>query len=181
MCLKVLISQIAKFMGPTWGPPGSCRPQMGPMLAPWTLLPGMSKWHIFAVLYRHVHYRRQTPITQLYCLRLSLRSLTRSHFTRRPRIIIHTPLSPCSPRDAELLNVNLSSACYRASSWGWYQGRRLCHPVSGTICHAICKTTWWFYVYIIYKIETNKMFKSQCYNFLIEREWYRPMSSAIHA
>ena len=33
-------AQIAKFMGPTWGPPGSCRPQMGPMLAPWTLLSG---------------------------------------------------------------------------------------------------------------------------------------------
>ena len=31
-------SQIAKFMGPTWGPPGSCRPQMGPMLTPRTLL-----------------------------------------------------------------------------------------------------------------------------------------------
>ena len=30
----------AKFMGPTWGPPGSSRPQMGPMLAPWTLLSG---------------------------------------------------------------------------------------------------------------------------------------------
>ena len=27
-------------MGPTWGPPGSSRPQMGPMLAPWTLLSG---------------------------------------------------------------------------------------------------------------------------------------------
>ena len=27
-----------KVHGPTWGPPGSCRPQMGPMLAPWTLL-----------------------------------------------------------------------------------------------------------------------------------------------
>ena len=25
--------QLAKSMGPTWGPPGSCRPQMGPMLA----------------------------------------------------------------------------------------------------------------------------------------------------
>ena len=37
----VRISQIAKFMGPTWGPPGSCRPQIGPMLAPWTLLSGM--------------------------------------------------------------------------------------------------------------------------------------------
>ena len=31
------VSQIARFMGPTWEPPGSCRPQMGPMLAPWTL------------------------------------------------------------------------------------------------------------------------------------------------
>ena len=33
-------AQIVMFMGPTWGPPGSCRPQMGPMLAPWTLLSG---------------------------------------------------------------------------------------------------------------------------------------------
>ena len=24
-------TRIAKFMGPTWGPPGSCQPQMGPM------------------------------------------------------------------------------------------------------------------------------------------------------
>ena len=32
------ISQIAKFIGPTWDPPGSYRPQMGPMLAPGTLL-----------------------------------------------------------------------------------------------------------------------------------------------
>ena len=38
-------TQIAKFMGPTWGPPGSCRPQMGPMLAPWTLpSAGVSAW-----------------------------------------------------------------------------------------------------------------------------------------
>ena len=27
-------------MGPTWGPPGSCRPQMDPMLTPWTLVSG---------------------------------------------------------------------------------------------------------------------------------------------
>ena len=33
-------TQIAEFMGPTWGPPGSCRLQMGPMLAPWTLQSG---------------------------------------------------------------------------------------------------------------------------------------------
>ena len=34
-------SQVAKFMGPTWGPPGSCWPQIGPMLAQWTLLSGI--------------------------------------------------------------------------------------------------------------------------------------------
>ena len=39
MCHKVL-TLIARYMGPTWGPPGSCRPQMGPMLAPCTLLSG---------------------------------------------------------------------------------------------------------------------------------------------
>ena len=33
-------TQIAKFMGPTWGPPGSCRPQMDSILATWTLLSG---------------------------------------------------------------------------------------------------------------------------------------------
>ena len=36
----VEVPQIAKFMGPTWGPPGSCRPQMGLMWASWTLLSG---------------------------------------------------------------------------------------------------------------------------------------------
>ena len=35
-------SQITRFMGPTWDPPGSCQPQMGPMLAPWTLLSGIT-------------------------------------------------------------------------------------------------------------------------------------------
>ena len=30
------IYQITKFMGSTWGPPGSCRPQVGPTLAPWS-------------------------------------------------------------------------------------------------------------------------------------------------
>ena len=29
---------IARFIGPTWGPSGADRTQVGPMLAPWTLL-----------------------------------------------------------------------------------------------------------------------------------------------
>ena len=38
--VRTFPTQIARFTWPTWGPPGSCRPQLGPMLAPWTLLSG---------------------------------------------------------------------------------------------------------------------------------------------
>ena len=31
----------SRLMGPTWGPSGADRTQVGPMLAPWTLLSGM--------------------------------------------------------------------------------------------------------------------------------------------
>ena len=31
---KCMHTQIARFMGPTWGPPGNDRAQVGPMLAP---------------------------------------------------------------------------------------------------------------------------------------------------
>ena len=34
---KVRRANIAKFMGPTWGPPGSSRPQMGPNVGPMNL------------------------------------------------------------------------------------------------------------------------------------------------
>ena len=34
-------SLIARFMRPTWGPSGADRAQVGPMLAPWTLLSGL--------------------------------------------------------------------------------------------------------------------------------------------
>ena len=34
-------SLIARFLGPTWGPPGADRTQVSPMLATWTLLSGL--------------------------------------------------------------------------------------------------------------------------------------------
>ena len=37
-------SLIARFMGPTWGPSGADRTQVGPMLASWTLLSGLRWW-----------------------------------------------------------------------------------------------------------------------------------------
>ena len=40
MYSKIPSAQIGRFMWATGGPPGSCRPQVGPTLAPWTLLSG---------------------------------------------------------------------------------------------------------------------------------------------
>ena len=67
-------SQISRFMGPTWGPPGSCWPQMGPMLAPWTLLSGVLSSDNFWVLHAtatnlsgaEAEYPRQTTARSLY-------------------------------------------------------------------------------------------------------------------
>ena len=38
--VRSLLPLIVRFMGPTWGPSGADRTQVGPMLAPWTLLSG---------------------------------------------------------------------------------------------------------------------------------------------
>ena len=39
--LEPLTSLLARFMGPTWGPSGADRTQVGPMLAPWILPSGL--------------------------------------------------------------------------------------------------------------------------------------------
>ena len=38
-----LYSLIVRFMGPTWGPSGTGRTQVGPMLVPWNLLSGLAQ------------------------------------------------------------------------------------------------------------------------------------------
>ena len=49
-------TQITRFTWPTWGPPGSCRPQLGPMVAPWTLLSGQCHSNFLSVcLMAHHH------------------------------------------------------------------------------------------------------------------------------
>ena len=65
--------QITKFMGPTWGPPGSCRPQMGLMLAPITLLSVsicLSGKH--TTLFRQNHYSRPPMGVQLFSMQPSM-------------------------------------------------------------------------------------------------------------
>ena len=58
-----IISLIARFMGPTWGPSGADRTQVGPLLAQWTLLSGIfrisfiaiySKCNLFYCVYKKI-------------------------------------------------------------------------------------------------------------------------------
>ena len=61
-------SLIARFTGPIWGPPGTDRTQVGPMLAPWSLLSGMLWliWSHFAYsIYSTPHFLTQWLISQL--------------------------------------------------------------------------------------------------------------------
>ena len=44
---KSIHTLIARFMGPIWGPSGAVRAQVGPMLAPWTLLSGYLMYFIY--------------------------------------------------------------------------------------------------------------------------------------
>ena len=56
------VTLIARFMGPTWGPPGSCRSQVGPMLAPWTLLSGHSNGMQICKAFNHQNLGKQMRI-----------------------------------------------------------------------------------------------------------------------
>ena len=56
--IPTYFTQIARLMGPTWGPPGDDRTQVGPMMAPWTLLSGNILFyictHVIFVYFRKV-------------------------------------------------------------------------------------------------------------------------------
>ena len=59
------ITLIARFMGPTWGPSGADRTQVGPMLVPWILLScylgiwtndGLSLWwHMLSLIHNELN------------------------------------------------------------------------------------------------------------------------------
>ena len=56
-------SLIARFMGPTWGPSGADRTQVGPMLAIWTLLSGVA---IIKSRHTNVMSCKQSPASWLF-------------------------------------------------------------------------------------------------------------------
>ena len=59
-----LISLITRYMGPTWGPPGADRTQVGTMLAPWILLSGYANFPRSVTFPFFQHYRNSCYILE---------------------------------------------------------------------------------------------------------------------
>ena len=53
---------IARFMGPTWGPSWANRTQVGPMLAPWTLLSGYFCYENHFLELKHCRFLKVPPL-----------------------------------------------------------------------------------------------------------------------
>ena len=56
----VVTTLIARFMGPTWGPSGADRTQVGPMLGPWNFLSGRLQWNLnrnTPILYNRIFFK----------------------------------------------------------------------------------------------------------------------------
>ena len=69
---------IARFMGPTWGPSGADRTQVGIMLAPWTLLPGTVMYIMLCLM------GSNKVILNLEILNLEFQfTETKNHFIRK--------------------------------------------------------------------------------------------------
>ena len=76
----MITSLIARFMGPSRGPSGADRTQVGPMLAPWTLLSGLVHWlcvtgyhvfsqrHIWRIKYTQHIYHIDKDVTYALCM-----------------------------------------------------------------------------------------------------------------
>ena len=93
--VSIAPAQIAKFKGPTWGPPGSCRPQMGPMLAPWTLL---SACWLLSVTCRHSKDWVQVRLYRGLALEISNASGHQQKNQRNnPKFIYNFPGSKLEP------------------------------------------------------------------------------------
>ena len=73
-CIILGMSSLtSRFMGPTWDPAGADRTQVGPMLAPWTLLSGLYS-------YKHQHSQQSSKmwiIHGMYCIHRSNNNIRR--------------------------------------------------------------------------------------------------------
>ena len=120
-----MTSLIARFIGPTWGPSGADRTQVGPMLAPWTLLSEM-----------HLLRAHATPavLLSLFC-----GPSATSHLSHAHRVPFYAPL--IIPVDIlQCKNVALQHMMIFIFTqllfhmWFFHFWQKCNHKLLGTIC-----------------------------------------------
>ena len=93
---------IARFMGPTYGPSGADRTQVGPMLTPWTLLSGRSyrlwcrSWDKLEAI-SPMRFHPWFKLNGTTCFAVTLLSSTKSLYINRCRSSAAVPLSTSKP------------------------------------------------------------------------------------
>ena len=61
-----IVTLTERFMGPTWGPSGADRTQVGPMLDPWNLLSGEAPAHMSEILQLYTPCRKLRSVDNLF-------------------------------------------------------------------------------------------------------------------
>ena len=134
----LIASHKAKFMGPTWGPPGSCRPQMGPMLAPWNLLSGLAQGSGNSSVSNTGLPQSSLSHPYIYCSEYSLAFLSSSNFLR-------DSCSSCCAWLRDVSNSRIMASRRRRCSascrrWTWWSRQRSSsrskHASSAASCSA---------------------------------------------
>ena len=115
-------------MGPTWGPPGSCRPQMGSMLAPWTLLSVISSHRmllrsLLIIAWEQVDIIQTTSITAVHDIFILQQCSPLFHiFATCP---LHADLSLTHSKQGRLFSLHHISNSYETPCYLWDEYHRI--------------------------------------------------------
>ena len=108
---RLLTPLIAIFMGPIWSPPGADRTQVGPVLAPWTLLSGCWCYHNG---YRNTYCYCQRYFYYPYLRNIELYSRFEMYFNVFPNIEMVQEVESISPIKKEQFTLH---GQYHDCSW----------------------------------------------------------------
>ena len=149
-------SQIARFMGPTWNPHGSCRPEVGPFLAPWTLLSGhqsFAKASVLTISYRQVTSMKWLQLTICNGYSLYLKHTNILYYLLQVNYKDQTrnkhPNVPCPYIYSRKLSIRKYATVHYHYLWIWYgywysffqfsKEQRHC-TINGGLLHC---SAWW--------------------------------------
>ena len=116
----------SKVHGSTWGPPGSRRPQMGPMLAPWTLLSGLvTRKGFYEAIQRTCQPKSWSALLRNYWYRYFMWACPAmvSESTTESVIMPNIGLNTCLLPERSIKPLSKPVCIFVIGSRGSYQGR----------------------------------------------------------